>query len=95
MRKVFFASYHVSRHLRNLLRIRSILLSLGSEWEQTNYLEVSLNEKLKNLHENTQKSLKQSTISIKEWEAKVYELEAQVEELPLQRGNEQLFLLIQ
>lgn len=91
----FFASYHVSRHLRNLLRIRSILLSLGSEWEQTNYLEASLNEKLQTLHENTQKSLKQSTISIKEWEAKVYELEAQVEELPLQRGNEQLFLLIQ
>ena len=34
-------------------------------------------------------------MSVKEWEAKVYELEAQIEELPLQRGNEQLFLLIQ
>ena len=91
----FFASYHVSRHLRNLLRIRSILLSLGSEWEQTNYLEASLQVKLQTLHENTQRSLKQLTISIKEWEAKVYEFEAQVEALPLQRGNEQLFLLVQ
>ena len=91
----FFASYHVSRHLKNLLRIRSILLALGSEWEQTHYLEASLSKKLQTLHENTQKSLKRSTMSVKEWEAKVYELEAQIEELPLQRGNEQLFLLIQ
>lgn len=70
----FFASYHVSKHLKNLLRIRSILLSLGSEWQQYGYLEASLYKKLEDLQHHTQKSLKQSTMSIKEWEAKVYEL---------------------
>ena len=84
----FFASYHVSKHLKNLLRIRSILLSLGSEWQQYGYLEASLYKKLEDLQHHTQKSLK-------EWEAKVYELEAHVERLPLKTGNEQLFLYLQ
>ena len=91
----FFASYHVSKHLKNLLRIRSILLSLGSECQQYGYLEASLYKKLEDLQHHTQKSLKQSTMSIKEWEAKVYELEAHVERLPLKTGNEQLFLYLQ
>ena len=53
----FFASYHVSKHLKNLLRIRSILLSLGSEWQQYGYLEASLYKKLEDLHHHTHKSL--------------------------------------
>lgn len=70
-------------------------MSLGSEWQQYGYLEASLYKKLEDLQHHTQKSLKQSTMSIKEWEAKVYELEAHVERLPLKTGNEQLFLYLQ
>lgn len=91
----FFTSYYISKHLKSLLRIRSILLSLGSEWQQNGYLEASLYKKLEKLQQQTQKNLKQSTMSIKEWEAKVYKLEAQVEHLPLETGNEQLFLYLQ
>lgn len=91
----FFASYHVSKHSKNLLRIRSILLSLNLEWQQYGYLEASLYQKLKCLSDHTQQSLRESTLTIKEWESKVYELEAQVEQLPLETGNEQLYLTLQ
>ncbi len=91
----FFDSYHVARNLKNLLRIRTILLCLNLEWRQQGYLEIGLYEKLERLRVHTQKNLKQTTLKIKEWEARVYDLQAQVESQPFVIGNERLYVRIQ